>query len=192
MLGTIFRKPIEPDQIEQVVERVAEDGSKYNETIMVDNPSGNTDSAYLRCVEWCDANSATIIDMGDYYLCTLAPTRTLEETREELLARLSVLFDKALENAYLFSALGYPINANETASKNISDKLLVMSDDEVTQFRDYNNEFHEANRVNLQLMQREIILNKQNLYSIKWALVERIKEAKSIEELNSINIEEAL
>jgi len=192
MLGTIFRKPIEPDQIEQVVERVAEDGSKYNETIMVDNPSGNTDSAYLRCVEWCDANGATIVDMGDYYLCTKAPERTLEELREDTLSRLSYLFNKALDEAYFLSALGYFIDANETAARNINDRILVMTDDEVTQFRDYHNIFHEANKSNLELMQREIILNKQRLYSIKWSLAAKIEAAKSIEELKAIDIEETL
>ena len=97
-------------------------------------------------------------------------------------------FNTAAAPAHLTSTLGFEIDANETANRNIEGLVLVMSDTDTTMFCDYNNEFHEVTKADLETMRKEIVANSQRLYQIKWQYRSLIEAATTVDELDAITI----
>lgn len=114
--------------------------------------------------------------------------RDLETERANKLSELSTAFEDASEMAHLTSSLGFEIDANETANRDIEGLTLVMSDTDTTLFCDYNNQFHEVTRAQLETMRREIVANSQRLYQIKWTYRTQIEAATTVDELDAITI----
>ena len=114
--------------------------------------------------------------------------RDLETERANKLSELSTAFDMASETAHLTSSLGFEIDANETANRDIEGLTLVMSDTDTTLFCDYNNQFREVTKADLETMRREIVANSQRLYQIKWQYRSLIEAATTVEELDAITI----
>ena len=114
--------------------------------------------------------------------------RDLETERANKLSELSTAFEDASEMAHLTSSLGFEIDANETANRDIEGLTLVMSDTDTTMFCDYNNQFHEVTRAQLETMRREIVANSQRLYQIKWQYRSLIEAATTVDELDAITI----
>ena len=114
--------------------------------------------------------------------------RDLETERANKLSELSTAFEDASETAHLTSSLGFEIDANETANRDIEGLTLVMSDTDTTLFCDYNNQFHEVTRAQLETMRREIVANSQRLYQIKWQYRSLIEAATTLDELDAITI----
>ena len=114
--------------------------------------------------------------------------RDLETERANKLSELSTAFEHASEMAHLTSSLGFEIDANETANRDIEGLTLVMSDTDTTLFCDYNNQFHEVTRAQLETMRREIVANSQRLYQIKWTYRTQIEAATTVDELDAITI----
>ena len=114
--------------------------------------------------------------------------RDLETERANKLSELSTAFEDASEMVHLTSSLGFEIDANETANRDIEGLILVMSDTDTTLFCDYNNQFHEVTRAQLETMRREIVANSQRLYQIKWQYRSLIEAATTVDELNAITI----
>ena len=114
--------------------------------------------------------------------------RDLETERANKLSELSTAFEDASEMAHLTSSLGFQIDANETANRDIEGLTLVMSDTDTTLFCDYNNQFHEVTRAQLETMGREIVANSQRLYQIKWQYRSLIEAATTVDELDAITI----
>ena len=114
--------------------------------------------------------------------------RDLETERANKLSELSTAFEDASEMAHLTSSLGFEIDANETANRDIEGLTLVMSDTDTTLFCDYNNQFHEVTRAQLETMRREIVANSQRLYQIKWQYRSLIEAAPTVDELDAITI----
>ena len=114
--------------------------------------------------------------------------RDLETERANKLSELSTAFEDASEMAHLTSSLGFEIDANETANRDIEGLTLVMSDTDTTLFCDYNNQFHEVTREQLETMRREIVVNSQRLYQIKWQYRSLIEAATTVDELDAITI----
>lgn len=117
-----------------------------------------------------------------------APQKTLEKAKAEKLVKLNTLFSKATENAHCMSSIGFEINADEVANRNIESLILVLAPGESTSFRAYDNRFHEVTREQLETMRKEIALYSQHLYQVKWRLEEIIGAAASIKELDGIEI----
>ena len=113
---------------------------------------------------------------------------TLEEAREAKLAELTSAFDTAAQNAHIMASVGFEIDANETANRNIEGLTLVMSDTDTTMFCDYNNEFHEVTKAQLETMRKEIVANSQRLYQVKWQYRAQIENAQSVAEIDVIVI----
>lgn len=113
---------------------------------------------------------------------------TLEEARKTKLAELTSVFDAFSRDACIMSSLGFEIDANETANRDIEGLTLVMSDTDTTLFCDYNNQFHEVTRAQLETMRREIVANSQRLYQTKWQYRNQIESAQSVAELDEIVI----
>ena len=114
--------------------------------------------------------------------------RDLETERANKLSELSTAFEDASETAHLTSSLGFEIDANETANRDIEVLTLVMSDIDTTLFCDYNNQFHEVTREQLETMRKEIVANSQRLYQIKWQYRSLIEAATTVDELDPITI----
>ena len=125
---------------------------------------------------------------GTWYEKGHAPQRPLEEARTEKLAELEAAFDTASREAHCTSSVGFEIDADETANRNIEGLVLVMQPEETTLFRAYDNTFHEVTREQLETMRKEIVVNSQYLYQAKWTMENRINTAETADELADIEI----
>ena len=117
------------------------------------------------------------------------PEKTLEEVRQEKLNELNSKFSQVESSAYVESSLGYTIDANETANRDLEGLTTVMTDEETRYFCDYNNEMHPVTRSDCLTMRKEVIANCQNLYTQKWLMRDQIEKAQTKEELEKIQIE---
>lgn len=120
----------------------------------------------------------------------IAPSKPLEEVRVEKLSELNNIWKSAEEAGVLQSSLGFPVDANERANRDVSGLIsqMKMTGLDKTQFCDANNDFHEVTLDNLKTMQLELIQYAQSLYATKWQLRAAIEAAKTVDELNAIDI----
>lgn len=146
---------------------------------------------YTRAALWCNANGAVIEDRGEWYEVSAlpeSPAPTLDEAKAEKLAELKAAFEAALKEAHCFSSLGFEIDADEVANRNIEGLILVLKEGESTLFRAYDNTFHEVSREQLETMRREIVMNSQKRYRLKWEREAAIESAETAEELDAMAI----
>ena len=136
----------------------------------------------------CDEDQIEQGHDGTWYEKGHAPQRPLEEARTEKLAELERAFNTASHKAHCTSSVGFEIDADETANRNIEGLVLVMQPEETTLFRAYDNTFHEVTLDQLRIMQIEIITHARAVYARKWALREAIEAAQSVVELESLSI----
>ena len=125
---------------------------------------------------------------GAWYEKGHAPQRPLEEARTEKLAELERAFNTASHKAHCTSSVGFEIDADEIANRNIEGLVLVMQPEETTLFRAYDNTFHEVTREQLETMRKEIVVNSQYLYQAKWTMEAQIQAAETAEALDTIII----
>ncbi|WAV90464.1 DUF4376 domain-containing protein [Oxalobacter aliiformigenes] len=123
---------------------------------------------------------------GTWYEKGHAPQRPLEEARTEKLAELERAFNTASHKAHCTSSVGFEIDADEIANRNIEGLVLVMQPEETTLFRAYDNTFHEVTREQLETMRKEIVVNSQYLYQAKWTTEAHIRAAETAEALKII------
>ena len=129
----------------------------------------------------------------------VAPVIPIEDQKQQKLADLSKWFEWASENAHVTSSLGFEIDADATAKRDIDGLITVVEEGAVQApvgFMDYNNQVHPVTLSNLKTMRLEVIANGQSLYQQKWALRLAIESAETQEELDlvvipTINSEEA-
>ena len=119
----------------------------------------------------------------------LEPEAMLYYARQNKLAELNDKFNDASENGHMTSSFGVEIDANNDALRNVGNLLLVMGADDKEMFCDYNNQFHELTRIQVELLQKEIIGHIKGLYAKKWSYREKINTLTTAEEVNSIVIE---
>ena len=125
---------------------------------------------------------------GTWYEKGHAPQRPLEEARTEKLTELEAAFNTASQKAHCTSSVGFEIDADETANRNIEGLVLVMQPEKTTLFRAYDNTFHEVTREQLETMRKEIVVNSQYLYQAKWTMEAQIQAAETAEVLDTIII----
>lgn len=119
----------------------------------------------------------------------LEPEAMLYYARQNKLAELDTKFNYQLENGHTTSSFGVEIDANNDALRNVGNLLLVMGADDKEMFCDYNNQFHELTRIQVELLQKEIIGHIKGLYAKKWYYRDQINTLTTPEEINSIVIE---
>lgn len=119
----------------------------------------------------------------------LEPEAMLYYARQNKLAELDTKFNDALENGHMTCSFGVEIDANNDALRNVGNLLLVMGADDKEMFCDYNNQFHELTRIQVELLQKEIIGHIKGLYAKKWSYREQINKLTTAEEVDSIVIE---
>jgi hypothetical protein len=169
---------------------------------------------YINKAQWTDSehssiNARVLTDtynmLCDYYFIPADPefqeivdsgfnieepyTPSLEELRVQKLTELNSLAFELEQtenkNMVVTSSLGYRVNADPKAKRNI-DTLIEL---EVPTFRDYDNEIHLDMTIDkLKTIKREISMNAINLYNQKWVMEKEIKSLKTVEELNNYHI----
>ena len=125
---------------------------------------------------------------GKLYFFGEESKQTLEEVKAAKFAELNAVFTTASETAHCMSSFGFEINADEVANRNIEGLALVLEPGESTLFRSYDNSFHEVTKEQLETMRKEIVVNSQYLYRIKWQVEAAIDTAQTVDELNAIDI----
>ena len=115
----------------------------------------------------------------------LKPLEEFKKDKLQELSQKSSAFEQT-ENKemYIVSSLGYKVNADPKALRNIE----VLIDLGVTQFRNYDNETVEVTTDNLKTIKSEISINSVKLYQQKWAFEDLINKAETKEELDAIEI----
>ena len=139
---------------------------------------------------WCNAHNAYIQEIPTGYQIVAIPRPTLKEVCTKKLFELSKKHHEAEETGVIQSSLGFPVDASERANRDISGLIsqMEMTNIDKTQFCDANNDFHEVTLDNLKIMQLELIQYAQSLYATKWQLRAAIETAKTVDELNAIDI----
>ena len=127
---------------------------------------------------------------GWTYLKSKCPHKTQEmlltEARNNKLSELKKKSLDALENGYVDSSLGFKADANTTAVRDLEGLAIIGAD--TVMFCDFYNEFHALTKEQVQTLQREVLLNGQNLYAQKWGFRQQINEAETVEAINAIEI----
>lgn len=139
-------------------------------------------------------NKWALVQHGEGQLIVVEdPTvQSLEEMKKNKLLLLNSEFDKLMQTAHLTSSLGFEIDANETANRNVNGLVVLMNQEgapETITFCDYNNEFHTLNKTELMTILTEIINNGSMMYAKKWELRSKIENATSEDEVESIIVQ---
>lgn len=158
------------------------------------NMTQSAERAYKR--GWDLSNNIPIEDVQvsdinhGYYPKELCPHKTQEmlltEARNNKLSELKKKSLDALENGYVDSSLGFKADANTTAVRDLEGLAIIGAD--TVMFCDFYNEFHALTKEQVQTLQREVLLNGQNLYAQKWGFRQQINEAETVEAINAIEI----
>lgn len=135
-------------------------------------------------------NPVTQID-GKYTQTYSVEYKSLETVKQIRLEEINKKFSEISESAHVMSSVGFVIDANETANRDIEGLLKVMKVDgtETELFRDYNNEFHAVTLEQLEKMQVEVIKNGQHIYKQKWYFCTELEKLNSVEEVIAMPIE---
>lgn len=153
------------------------------------------DEEYTERANFCNENGYYIEEIeplkdGTRQFTIKEPAKpSIEELRVQKLTELNSLAFELEQtenkNMVVTSSLGYRVNADPKAKRNI-DTLIEL---EVPSFRDYDNEIHLDMTIDkLKTIKREISMNAINLYNQKWVMEEEIKSLKTVEELNNYHI----
>lgn len=125
---------------------------------------------------------------GWTYPKELCPMKTEEdkfnEAKQNKLSELKKTADSALNGAYVVSSLGFKADANPAAVRDLEGLVIIGADS--IMFCDYENNFHPLNKEQVLTLQREILLNGQNLYAQKWNYRAAVNAAETVDELNAI------
>lgn len=127
-----------------------------------------------------------------YYLKGHAPKQPLAEAKALKLAALKSAFEAAAATAHCPSVLGFEVDANDTANRNVASLIrqLVRGDIETATFRDWNNQYHPGlTLADLNTIQGEIDANGSRLYAVKWAYEQQIAQAQDVEALEAITFQ---
>lgn len=136
-------------------------------------------------VTWVNANGAHVELVNSGYILKKNYEPTLDEVKAQKLEVLNAAHMQAEETAHVVSSLGFEIDADDRANRDIDGILKTIGDGTVL-FCDYENNFHELNRAQCETLQVEIIQNAQALYAQKWQYRTQVEGAESVEELNAI------
>lgn len=141
----------------------------------------------LRIDEWNISDKLPQPSMEE--MEALEPEAILYYARQNKLAELDQKFNDELENGHMTCSFGVEIDANNDALRNVGNLLLVMGAEDKEMFCDYNNQFHELTKQQVEQIQAEIIGHIRGLYAQKWSYRNQINTLTTPEEINSIVID---
>lgn len=81
-------------------------------------------SNYTECAIWCNANNATLEDMGEYYEVVALPLPTLEEIKTAKIAELKAQRDEAEVEPITYQ--GYAFDYDSKARDRISAAIVAL------------------------------------------------------------------
>lgn len=114
------------------------------------------------------------------------PLKEFKKDKLQELEQKSSAFEQTEnKNMFITSSLGYKVNADPKALRNID----VLISQKVTQFKVYDNTIKPVTVDELKIIKSEIEQNALNLYHQKWEFEDMVNNAGSIEELNQIDID---
>ena len=145
--------------------------------------------AALWCNERGDCHIERIaFDDKRAYQIVATPEPSLDDLKVEKLNQLAKAHLDAEANAHILSSVGFEIDANDRANRDINGLLVTMGEEDVVTFCDYNNVMHEVTYTQLKQMLLELIQNAQYIYAQKWMMRDAINSAESKEELDAVEI----
>jgi len=114
----------------------------------------------------------------------------LDNARAEKLIALNEAWLVAEASGVVQSSVGFAIDANERANRDINGLITGMeaTGQTSTIFCGADNSFHDVSLEDLKTMLLEIIQYGQRIYAVKWQIRIAIEQAKSMEELAAINV----
>lgn len=115
------------------------------------------------------------------------PLPELEAYKEQRKIELNTLHEAAEKEAHILSSLGFEIDANDRANRDISGLLLTIEESKTVKFCDYSNIMRDVTRADLETMQIEIVKNAQSLYAQKWLYRSQIDNSKSSTALSNLS-----
>ena len=124
---------------------------------------------------------------GSWYVKGYAPIKPLQQLKSEKLSEIKEYFNKEQESGHTTSSLGFEVDATRRSKDDIESLLYV--DEFPVRFKDYNNEFHDLSKEQVEVLKREIIAYGLAVYQKKWSLEEAIKNATTVEELEVVKWE---
>lgn len=136
----------------------------------------------------CSINKVVVEGKAAYQIVT-EPEPSLDELKTIKLEQLVQTQLEAEANAHILSTVGFEIDANDRANRDISGLLVTTKETDTVQFCDYHNELHPVTLSQLKVMQAEIIQNAQYIYAQKWVYRDAITSAATKDELEAIVIE---
>lgn len=89
---------------------------------------------------------------------------------------------------YIVSSTGFKVDADVCSQTNMQGLVLMLEPGQTTQYKDFNNEFQEVSREQLETMIAECKQNGLNLYQQKFEYEAQINAAQTIEELDAIEL----
>lgn len=118
------------------------------------------------------------------------PAELLANARARKLQELSERFAHAEKYAHFASSLGFEVDANERANRDVQGlvTMLEATGQTETMYCDYGNVMHQVTLEQLRTLQLEIIYYGQMLYAGKWELRSAIEAAASPEDVAAIEI----
>lgn len=119
-----------------------------------------------------------------------AVAANLEIYKGNALERLNSAWLEAEQNGRLDSAVGFAIDANERANRDIGGLItkLEATGEDQTMFCDADNNMQPVTLENLKTMRLEVIQYGQALYAKKWAMRTAIEGAKDFAAVDAVNI----
>ena len=153
----------------------------FEDVNIINDPEG------LRIDQWNIEDKLPQPSMEE--LEVLEPEAMLYYTRKNKLAELEQKFNYMLENGHMTCSFGVEIDANNDALRNVGNLLLIMGAEDKEMFCDYNNQFHELTKQQVEKIQAEIIGHIRGLYAQKWSCREQINTLTTAEEIDNIVIE---
>lgn len=145
---------------------------------------------YADCVVWAKNNGAFVQEFEEYFEVVVLerpPLPELEAYKEQRKNELNTLHEAAEKEAHILSSLGFEIDANDRANRDIAGLLITTEEGETVNFCDYSNVMRQVNREQLEIMQKEIIQNAQSLYAQKWAFRSQIDACETSVALSGLN-----
>ena len=156
------------------------------------------DENYSTYAQWCNENNAYIEEIekdenGErrFQICALAK-KSLSELKSDKLAELTTItskFDNQLVNNEMIikSSLGFSINADLRSQNNL--RGLIAVGIEPVNFVTADNSVQSLSIEQLNILLNECAINSQSLYLQKWQYREQIEQAKTVEELDAIDLQ---
>lgn len=113
----------------------------------------------------------------------------LDSLKADKLAEINACFADAERNGSLMSSLGFEVDADNTANRNVEGMIKVLTAKGMEQilFCDHHNVMQAVTLEQLKTLQVEIIAYGQQLYAKKWQLREAVNVATTADEVRAVS-----